>query len=96
MAIVAILNFIILRNKPSDKSLPTVSEIDGIDYILSRHSNRSVLAKNVKRLFGMRNYWLIAIYAFVIYGTVMGFQGLWCIPFLQQTTVFQNNKRLTF
>ncbi|MGB9588894.1 MAG: MFS transporter, partial [Armatimonadota bacterium] len=35
--------------------------------------------------FGLRNYWLIAIYAFVIYGTVMGFQGLWCIPYLEQT-----------
>ena len=36
------------------------------------------------KLFRMKNYWLIAVYAFTIYGTVMGFQGLWCIPYLQQ------------
>ena len=32
MFIIAILNFLILRNKPSDMGYPTVSEIDGIDY----------------------------------------------------------------
>ncbi|AFM27948.1 MFS transporter [Desulfomonile tiedjei] len=85
MAIVAILNYIILRNKPSDKNLPTVSEIDGVDYYSVQTTQKVTFSENVKRLFGMKNYWLIAIYAFVIYGTVMGFQGLWCIPFLQQT-----------
>jgi sugar phosphate permease len=85
MAIVAVLNFLVLRNKPSDRSLPTVSEIDGIDYYSVQSGEKVSFGQNVKRLFGMKNYWLIAIYAFVIYGTVMGFQGLWCIPYLQQT-----------
>ncbi|HMK36257.1 MAG TPA: MFS transporter [Desulfomonilaceae bacterium] len=85
MAIVAILNFIVLRNKPSDKDYPTVSEIDGIDYYSVQTTKEVSFSENVKKLFGMKNYWLIAIYAFVIYGTVMGFQGLWCIPYLQQT-----------
>lgn len=85
MFIVAMLNFIVLRNKPSDKSLPTVSEIDGIDYYSVQSTEKVSFGENVKRLFGMKNYWLIAIYAFVIYGTVMGFQGLWCIPYLEQT-----------
>lgn len=85
MAIVAVLNFLVLRNKPSDKKYPTVSEIDGIDYYSVQTTQKVSFVENVKRLFGMKNYWLIAIYAFVIYGTVMGFQGLWCIPFLEQT-----------
>ena len=85
MVIVAVLNFLVLRNKPSDRSLPTVSEIDGIDYYSVQSTEKVSFGQNVKRLFGMKNYWLIAIYAFVIYGTVMGFQGLWCIPYLQQT-----------
>ena len=85
MAIVAILNYIILRNRPSEKNLPTVSEIDGIDYYSVQTTEPVSFGTNVKRLFGMRNYWLIAIYAFVIYGTVMGFQGLWCVPYLQHT-----------
>lgn len=82
MVILAILNFVILRNKPSDKGYPTVSEIDGVEYY---HKASAVsFSENLKKLFKMRNYWLIAIYAFMIYGTVMGFQGLWCIPYLQQ------------
>ena len=85
MLILAGLNFIVLRNKPQDKGFPTVSEIDGIDYYGQKTAEQVSFTQNVKKLFGMRNYWLLAIYAFVIYGTVMGFQGLWCIPYLQHT-----------
>lgn len=85
MLIVAFLNFIVLRNKPSDMGYPTVSEIDGVDYYSTNTGAAPVTFKeNVAKLFKMKNYWLIAVYAFVIYGTVMGFQGLWCIPYLQQ------------
>jgi sugar phosphate permease len=84
MIILAIMNFIILRNKPSEKGYPTVSEIDGVEYY-QQMGVKVPFTENVKKLFGMRNYWMIAIYAFMIYGTVMGFQGLWCIPYLQQT-----------
>ncbi|MCE5243606.1 MAG: MFS transporter [Syntrophobacteraceae bacterium] len=83
MLLIAALNFIILRNKPQDKNYPTVSEIDGVDYYSTSAAVKVPFSENVKKLFGMRNYWLIAIYAFVIYGTVMGFQGLWFIPYVQ-------------
>ncbi|MCE5336764.1 MAG: MFS transporter [Desulfobacteraceae bacterium] len=83
MLIIAGLNFIVLRNKPSDKGYPTVSEIDGIAYY-QQAGVKVPFMENVKKLFAMKNYWLIAIYAFVIYGTVMGFQGLWFIPYIQQ------------
>lgn len=85
MVIIAILNFILLRNKPSDIGLPTVSEIDGVDYYNTKGGPSATFIENVKKLFKMKLYWLIAVYAFVIYGTVMGFQGLWCIPYLQHT-----------
>jgi len=83
MLVIAILNFVILRNKPQDKGYPTVSEIDGVDYYSTKAAAKVPFTENVKKLFGMRNYWLIAVYAFVIYGTVMGFQGLWFIPYVQ-------------
>ncbi len=83
MVILAIANFIVLRNKPSDKGYPTVSQIDGVDYY-QQAGAQVTFKENLKKLFKMKNYWLIAIYAFMIYGTVMGFQGLWCIPYLQQ------------
>ncbi len=84
MLIIAALNYIVLRNKPSDKGYPTVSEIDEVDYYATKAAAPVSFSENVKKLFRMRNYWLIAIYAFVIYGTVMGFQGLWFIPYVQQ------------
>lgn len=84
MLIIAALNYIVLRNKPSDRGYPTVSEIDEIDYYATKAAAPVSFSENVKKLFKMRNYWLIAIYAFVIYGTVMGFQGLWFIPYVQQ------------
>jgi len=83
MLIMALLNFIMLRNKPRDKGFPTVSEIDGVDYYAQKTTTPVSFRENIGKLFRMRNYWLLAIYAFVIYGTVMGFQGLWCIPYLQ-------------
>ncbi len=83
MVILAGLNFVVLRNKPSDKGYPTVSEIDGVEYYAQAGVKVPFVA-NIKKLFKMKNYWLIAVYAFMIYGTVMGFQGLWCIPYLQQ------------
>ncbi|MEN6438258.1 MAG: MFS transporter [Syntrophobacter sp.] len=85
MLIIAGINFLVLRNRPQDKDFPTVSEIDGIDYYGQKETVKVSFGENVRKLFGMRNYWLLAIYAFVIYGTVMGFQGLWCIPYLQHT-----------
>jgi sugar phosphate permease len=83
MLILSALNFLILRNKPADKGYPTVSEIDGIDYY-QQAGEQASFKENLKKLFLMKNYWLIAVYAFMIYGTVMGFQGLWFIPYIQQ------------
>lgn len=84
LVIVAILNFILLRNKPQDMGLPTVSEIDGVNYYTSADgSHNATFLQNCGKLFRMKNYWLIAVYAFMIYGTVMGFQGLWFVPYAQ-------------
>src|SRR5208337_2065670 len=60
MLVIAVLNFVILRNKPQDKGYPTVSEIDGIDYYSTKAAAKVPFTENVKKLFGMRNYWLIA------------------------------------
>jgi sugar phosphate permease len=79
MIILAALNFIILRNKPSDKGYPTVSEIDNVPYYQGAGADVS-FKDNLKKLFMMRNYWLIAIYAFMIYGTVMGFRDFGAFP----------------
>jgi sugar phosphate permease len=84
MFILAVLNVIILRNKPADMGLPTVSQIDGIDYYPAQASGQqTTFRENFFKLLKMKNYWLISLYAFTIYGTVMGFQGLWFVPYVQ-------------
>lgn len=86
LVIIAILDYILVRNKPQDMGLPTVSEIDGVDYYKTNDgSDNTTFWQNCGKLFKMKNYWLIAIYAFCIYGTVMGFQGLWFVPYAQHT-----------
>jgi len=88
LVVVALLNYILLRNKPQDMGLPTVSEIDGIDYYKTAEGEKTGFLENCGKLFRMKNYWLIAIYAFTIYGTVMGFQGLWFVPYAQEVYGF--------
>jgi len=84
MVIIAVVDFIVIRNKPADKGFPTVSDIDGVDYYSTKNEEPVPFMKSVKVLVKLRNYKLLSVYAFVLYGTVMGFQGLWCIPYLQQ------------
>jgi sugar phosphate permease len=84
LAVIAVLNYVIVRNKPKDMGLPTISEIDGIDYYQTAKDEKDpTFLENCRKLFRMKNYWLMAVYAFMIYGTVMGFQGLWFVPYAQ-------------
>ena len=85
MILISIVDYLIVRNKPADMGYPTVSEIDGIDYYPAQTAaQKTTFKENFLKLLKMKNYWLISLYAFVIYGTVMGFQGLWFIPYAQQ------------
>jgi len=85
MVLISIVDYLIVRNKPADMGYPTVSEIDGIAYYPAQTAaQKTTFKENFVKLLKMKNYWLISLYAFVIYGTVMGFQGLWFIPYAQQ------------
>jgi sugar phosphate permease len=82
MVILAVADFILLRNKPQDMGYPTVSEIDGIDYWGAKEEgNATTFKTNLKNLLKSKNYWLLSMFLGLVYGTIMGFQGLWFIPF---------------
>ncbi|MHC1725649.1 MAG: MFS transporter [Syntrophobacteraceae bacterium] len=83
MAILAVADFILLRNKPQDMGFPTVSQIDGVDHWAGAEGEGAPFKENLKRLFKMKNYWLLSMFLGLVYGTIMGFQGLWFIPFAQ-------------
>ncbi|MGB9588895.1 MAG: MFS transporter, partial [Armatimonadota bacterium] len=48
MLLIALLNYVVLRNKPQDRAYPTVSEIDGIDYYSVQTTEQVSFAENVK------------------------------------------------
>lgn len=78
-ALVAMLVFTVIRDRPSDISSPLTRTADG-----SEPSGLQVRALGqVARLVLLnRNVWLLAVYAFVLYGALMAVQGLWAVPYL--------------
>lgn len=84
MVILAVVNFFFLKNSPKDAGLPSMSEIDGIDYYDTKGAPvvKIPMGQSLKLIFANPNYKWISIYMFVIYGSIMGFQGLWSVPFL--------------
>lgn len=91
MVILSVLNWILLRNKPQDMGLPTVSEIDGIDYYKNANEERIPIKKAISMTFKNENYWKISFFLFCCYGTIMGFSGLWAIPYF--TDIYGMNKQ---
>jgi sugar phosphate permease len=84
MVAMAVMNALILRNKPSDKGFPTVSVIDGVDYYATGGKEVTMTVREtVPLVLKNKNFWKLAVYAFMIYGTVMGMQGLWATPYMQ-------------
>ena len=82
--ILAIACWIIIRNKPQDIGLPTVYDIDGT--VPPAGSIETMkLKESMKLIVSNRNFWLLSLWYFVFYGTVMGFQGLWATPYLIDT-----------
>lgn len=88
--VLAILVFAFVRNRPRDMGLPTIEEVDGI--VLSPEAHAAEESITFKQTMHMavtnRNFWWLAIFAFVVYGPMMGFQGLWAIPYMENIMGF--------
>ncbi|MBP2640288.1 MAG: major facilitator superfamily 1 [Firmicutes bacterium] len=82
--ILAIGCWLIIRNKPQDMGLPTVYDIDG-SAPPAGSTDSLTLKESMKLIVSNRNFWLLSLWYFVFYGTVMGFQGLWATPYLIDT-----------
>lgn len=89
--ILAILTYGLVRNKPQDMALPTIEEIDGVE---AEGGNTVVQEEKIppgralKMAVTSRNYLPLTVYAFFVYGTMMGFQGLWGVPYMMDTYGF--------
>lgn len=86
----AALTYFVVRNKPEDMGLPTINEIDGIrvDAVQAAKDDSIKLGEAIKIAVTNRNFPWLAIYAFFVYGPMMGFQGLWAVPYMMDILGF--------
>ncbi len=76
---VAVLLYMFVRNKPTDVGGATIADIQGIP---PASTTPIGIVESLGILVGKYNFWTIAVMFFVLYGTIMGFQGLWAGPYL--------------
>jgi sugar phosphate permease len=84
--ILAISAWIIIRDRPSDMSLPSIQEIEaeekGDPVPDAKKMEKIPIGKALKMTFGAgRKFWPLAIWFFFFYGSIMVYQGLWAGPF---------------
>ena len=85
------LTYAFVRNKPQDMGLPSLNDVDGI--VVSAEAQAADDAIGFKEALKMavtnRNFPWLAVYAFAVYGPMMGFQGLWAVPYMMDIMGFQ-------
>jgi len=77
--LIAALLFSLLRNKPADAGLPAGEAIENIQRPALPVMG---IAETLGIVIRKYNFWTIALLFFVLYGSQMGFQGLWAGPYL--------------
>lgn len=88
--VLAILTYAFVRNKPQDIGLPTIEQIDGVESANADSPQEEIIppGRALKLAITSRNYIPLTIYAFFVYGSMMGFQGLWGVPYMMDTYGF--------
>lgn len=85
--ILATATYLLVRNRPQDMGLPSLNEVDGIrvDAAQAARDEGIKLGEAIKIAVTNRNFPWLAVYAFAVYGPMMGFQGLWAVPYMMDT-----------
>lgn len=76
---IAFLDYIFIRSKPSDIGGASIPEIEGKTVTSTGKIGIGESLKSVSKSYA---FWTIVIMFCAMYGTIMGFQGLWAGPFL--------------
>lgn len=77
--VVAVLLFLVVRNKPVNIGGATIEEIQDLPPASTKPIG---IGASVGALVKSYTFWTVAAMFFVLYGTIMGFQGLWASPYL--------------
>jgi len=84
--VIAVLAWIIIRDRPSDMNLPSIQEIEAEEtdepVPKTKTMEKIPMGKALKMIFGAgMKFWPLAIWFFFMYGSIMVYQGLWAGPF---------------
>ena len=90
--ILAVLCAVIVRNHPSDRGLPSIEDVElserGIQAVESSAARIPVL-QGLRIVFsGGRKFWTCALAYFLVYGTIMTFQGTWAVTYFNSVYGF--------
>jgi sugar phosphate permease len=77
----AVLVYVLVRDRPSERGLPSLADIDGLPAPPAA-SQGMPLGQGVRVVLRERNTWLLGGYAFLLFGTMTMMQGLWAVPYL--------------
>ncbi len=82
----AVAAFAITRDRPSDLNLPTIQEIEAMEFgepvPEARAMEKIPIVQALRMTFGAgMKFWPLAVWFFFMYGSIMVYQGLWAGPF---------------
>lgn len=88
----AVLCFTVVRNHPREKALPSVEEVErdlhGTD-VSDNSAARVPVLTGLRIVFsGGRRFWTCALAYFLVYGTIMTFQGTWAVTYFDSVYGF--------
>ena len=90
--VLAVLCFTVVRDHPHGRSLPSVEELEhDIDgrAVTEDSSARVPVLTGLRIVFsGGRRFWTCAIAYFLVYGTIMTFQGTWAVTYFNSVYGF--------
>ncbi|NPV26382.1 MAG: MFS transporter [Firmicutes bacterium] len=78
---IAVLAYAFIRNKPTDVGGATIAEIEGTAPAGPAPAAIGI-GESLKIIASTYNFWTITVLFFAMYGSIMGFQGLWAGPYL--------------
>ncbi|MBC2717752.1 MAG: MFS transporter [Desulfobacteraceae bacterium] len=81
-AIITVLCWLIVRDRPKDKGWPSVNMIDNRKTEPPVDSPQISLSESVKRVLSEKHFWPVAAWFFFDCGIFFGFGALWGGPFL--------------
>ena len=84
--VLAVVAWVITRDRPADMGLPSIQEIEsdeaGEPVPPAKEIEKIGMVKALKMTFGSgTNFWPLAIWFFFMYGSIMVYQGLWAGPY---------------